>query len=122
MAKDDYDVLVYKILLYLYAVFKRKKVFDEEEFKEALKVKEISEEYLINILNSMQEENLIKGLSFINPWGGEVLLSNDYSCMKIKADGIHYLSENGKMKKVRDFLLENADIFASLIKILCLEK
>ena len=31
MAKDDYYVVVYKILIYLYAVFKHKKVFNEIE-------------------------------------------------------------------------------------------
>lgn len=32
MAKDDYHVIVYKVLLYLYAVLKRKIVFDKISF------------------------------------------------------------------------------------------
>ena len=33
MAKDDYNVLVYKILIYLYACLKRKIAFNETVFK-----------------------------------------------------------------------------------------
>ncbi|MDO5014534.1 MAG: hypothetical protein Q4E28_01065 [Clostridia bacterium] len=33
MAKDDYDVIVFKILLYYYAVLKRKIVFEKTSLK-----------------------------------------------------------------------------------------
>ena len=32
MAKDDYDVIVYRVLVYFYACMKRKIMFEEETF------------------------------------------------------------------------------------------
>lgn len=65
----------------------------------------------------MQEDEFIKGLSFSNVWGSEIILINDYHNMKITSKGIDYLIENAKMKQVKKFLLESKDIFASLIMI-----
>lgn len=118
MAKDDYFVIVYKILLYLYAVFKRKVVFDEKDLKlSIIKKDEINEDYLIDILKMMQEDGLIKGLVFKNAWGSSILLINDLADMRITSQGIDYLQNNSKMQKVKDFLIESIDIFASLINI-----
>ena len=36
MEKDDYEVLVFKILTYLYAILKRKQVFDNAVFTKAV--------------------------------------------------------------------------------------
>ena len=44
MAKDDYDVIVFKILTYLYACVKRKTVFEEAAFYHA--IGEIEKSYL----------------------------------------------------------------------------
>nr|DAM88885.1 MAG TPA: hypothetical protein [Caudoviricetes sp.] len=38
MAKDDYNVIVFKILTYLYAVLKRETVFDISKFKLATRL------------------------------------------------------------------------------------
>ena len=32
MAKDDYDAVVFRILVYLYAIFKGKQIFDQHIF------------------------------------------------------------------------------------------
>jgi len=117
MAKDDYNVIVYKVLLYLYAIFKRKIPFDETEFKKSILKSGISEDYLIEVLKLMQDEELIKGLKFISAWGCELLLINEIRNAKITAKGIEYLTENSRMQKVKEFLIENVDIFASLIKL-----
>ena len=46
MAKDDYDFLVFKILTYLYACFRRRCHFETTAF--------------------MNREDLIEGLTFVN--------------------------------------------------------
>ena len=117
MAKDDYNVLVYKILLYAYAVFKRKIVFDEKEFELSIIKGGIDKDYLINILVLMQNDGLISGLKFRKVWGGQMLLINDFSEMKITSNGINYLTDNSKMQQVKEFILESIDIFAPLIKL-----
>lgn len=36
MAKDDYDVIVYKVLVYYYACLKRRITFDKKVFEETV--------------------------------------------------------------------------------------
>jgi len=95
MAKDDYYVIVYKVLIYLYAVLKRKKVFDESEFKMIILKGRINEDYFISILELMQEDELITGLNFKKVWGNEVILVNDISDMKMSKTSFYkYISDN----------------------------
>lgn len=54
MAKDDYDVLVFKILLYYYGVLKREIAYTDVSFKAAIKYKDISEEYLSDFIYIIQ--------------------------------------------------------------------
>lgn len=61
MAKDDYHVIVYKVLLYLYAVLKRKIVFDKISFDVVLSKMNVSEEYLTDVIRMLQDEGLIRG-------------------------------------------------------------
>lgn len=116
MAKDDYDVICYKVLLYLYAIFKRVDIWDDLKFKKA--VANVSEDYLANILSMMTDEKLITGLVFQTVWGNDQLLVNDFSDMKITSNGIHYLQENSRMHKVKQYLLDHSDIISGLIKML----
>lgn len=117
MAKDDYFVIVYKVLTYLYAVLKRKILFNNKEFEQSILKNRIDEDYFICILKMMQDDELIEGLSFLNAWGNEVILINDIDNIRITSKGIEYLSDNSKMNQVKKNLLESADIFASLIKL-----
>jgi len=117
MAKDDYNVLVYKILLYAYAVFQKKIVFDNTEFKMSLLKDGIDEGYLDNILKLMQDDMYISGLSFHTAWGKEIMLINDYSDMQITSYGIEHMNDNSTMEQAKKFLIDNVDVFASLIKI-----
>lgn len=70
MAKDDYDVVVYRMLVYLYAVLKHKIIFEDATFRQAVRKNVESDEYFTSILRMMKEENLIEGLSFERAWGG----------------------------------------------------
>lgn len=65
MAKDDYDVLVYKITLYYYGVLKREIAYTDVSFKAAIKYKDISEEYLSDVIYMMQEDGYISGMAFV---------------------------------------------------------
>ena len=49
MAKDDYYVVAFKILSYLYAVLKSKEVFTQQKYDKAIGKKNIDEEYLNRI-------------------------------------------------------------------------
>lgn len=115
MAKDDYNVIVFKILTYLYAVLKRKTVFDINEFKTA--IGSIDENYFNDLLEIMQKEGFIDGLIFAHAWGIESIICNDLSDMRITFKGMQFLTENSKMQEVKNFLLKNVDTISSLIKL-----
>lgn len=117
MPKDDYDVIAYKTLLYLYAVLKRKIVFDKDAFENLISKADISNEYLIDILRMMQSENLIEGASFKKAWGNDWILINDITEIRITADGVRYIKENATMKKIGTALSEVPGLVSSLISI-----
>jgi len=114
MAKDDYNVIVYRVLVYLYACLKREIMYEDAAFQAAVRKNVDSDEYFTDVLRMMQEEGLIEGLVFQKVWGNNVVLISDVSEARITATGIRYLQENSAMKKVGVFLKESADIIASL--------
>lgn len=107
MAKDDYDVIVFKTLTCLYGVMKRKYNFEDITFQATISKKEIVEEYLLDVLYMMQNEDLVKGLTFARAWGDNVLLANSLSDMRITATGIRHLTDTIKMKQVKEVLLND---------------
>ena len=114
MAKDDYNVLVYKILVYLYACFKRRIVFDRKVFMKT--IGRVNEDYLADVLRLMKTQGLIDGYSCTKAWSGTYIMTSDFEDLEITAEGINYLQENDRMHKVGEFLVENADAIAGLIK------
>lgn len=123
MAKDDYDVLVFKILTYYYACLKRKVLFNQEVFDHAIiKSGDISDEYLADVLRMMQEEGLLQGLTFTKAWGEDYILASDLRDAKITPAGVHYLKENSTMQKIMKALVDAADTMGNLAGILGLMK
>lgn len=115
MAKDDYHVLVYKILSYLYKRLKGKDKLNPEEYIVPMsKDFPINEEYYDYILNHMLEEGLIEGISFIKLWGGAKLLDG-LEYIQITPAGIEYLSENNMMKKVAEALGDIVGIVGNML-------
>lgn len=117
MAKDDYDVIVYRVLVYLYACMKRKIVFENDTFQKAVRKNVESDEYFEDILRMMQEEGLISGLAYTTAWGGESIMLSDLCDAKITPSGIRYLNENDRMKRIGNMLKEAADIISKLAAI-----
>ena len=115
MAKDDYDVIVFKILVYLYAVTKGKEIFIQQKYDKAIDRKNINEEYLLRVYQMMSDEGLIKNAKFTSAWGGDLIPLFAESDLMITAKGIHYLEENDKMKKVAGYLAEKADTIVNLL-------
>ena len=118
MAKDDYEVIAYRILVYLYACAKRKIIFKPETFQAAVSKNVESTEYLCFVLRTMQKEGLIDGVAFMKAWGGDYILVSDLRDADITADGIRYLKENSNMKKIGETLKESVDIIAKLAGII----
>lgn len=45
------------------------------------------------------------------------ILCSDLIDMTITSNGIHYLNDNKKMNKIKEYLLSNVDTIASLINL-----
>lgn len=118
MAKDDYFVLAYRILLYYYGCFKRKFVFDTKSFLHAVG-DDIDMDYLTNALEMLTENEYLKGGEFTKAWGNLTILSCDYGDISITQKGIEFLLENSRMQKVKKFLIETTKDIAELISIVC---
>lgn len=117
MAKDDYYVVAFKILTYLYACLKRITLFDEDVFKQIIDKQKIADEYLTDILHMMTEEGMITGLVFTKAWGNTYILANEYGNMKITSFGITYLNENSTMSKIKGAVKDNTGLIGELVKM-----
>lgn len=109
MAKDDYDRLVCIILTYLYAMLKGKTEERPEIYLQPLtKEFPVTEEYFNFIIESLVNEGYITGVRIVKAWGGDIINISGMSGIRITPDGIHYLCNNSKMKKVLEWLRDNA--------------
>lgn len=100
MAKDDYFVITYRILTYLYECFKQGEAPDTSLFgPDALG---ISNGYWGNIMESLLSEGYIRGIAVMPRMGGGFgirLLE-----LRITQKGIEFLQDNSKMAKAKNFL------------------
>ncbi|MBS4750978.1 hypothetical protein GMA11_05100 [Granulicatella sp. zg-ZJ] len=110
MAKDDYDVIVFKILTYLYRKLKNR--YEDDTYLYPLTNDfPINEDYFISILEDLEEKKFIKNLKIIKSWGGDVV-GYDLSQVKITGDGIEYLRDNSRMKKLINLVKEARTIMS----------
>lgn len=99
MAKDDYYVIAGKILVYLYARLKGKQNIPPEQFLHGMsKEFPVSEEYFDFVLDEIHDHGYIK-MQTVKDWGGETVL-RDIDSIRITQEGIDFLSENSKIRKV----------------------
>ncbi len=117
MAKDDYGVIVFRVLTYLYACLKRVTVFNELHFEKVIIGENTNKEYFIEILKMMSEDGLITGFFYIKPWGAEIIKVSNYNELRVTSKGIEYLTENSKMEKIKNYFLEKPNIITDLIKL-----
>ena len=109
MAKDDYHVIVYQILAYLYQCLKNDKPVEDAALRADSALVAVNERYWKYIIINLSNSELIVGVKFTKVWGD--VLIDDLSGTMITPKGIEYLSENLMMKKaykiakeVREFL------------------
>ena len=111
MAKDDYPVLVAKILVFLYRKLKGK---TNEKATDYIipntKDFPISEQYLSWVLKEMADKGLIRGFTSTRVWGGEDIMISGLNDIEITADGIEYLSSNSTIKKIIGMIPQAASI------------
>lgn len=98
MVQDDYFVIVYKILEYLYSCMKSGEKVNIAMICWDSKAIDINKEYWEDIIRSIYAEGYIRGVSLGSIMGQEKP-SIKFSGLTITEKGIMFLQENGKMKK-----------------------
>ena len=104
MAKDDMEVIQYKILEYLYESIKAGHQTSLEEIAWKCKLFDITRDYWLVILRELIEEGYVKGLKYVDAKDMEGVIET--GPITITSAGRQYLKENSMMRKVRDELGE----------------
>lgn len=110
MAKDDYYVIVAKILVYLYARIKGKNKISSTEYLHPLSEDfPIYEEYFNYVLDEMLAHGYIR-MNVIRAWGAGVVM-RDIDGIQITQEGIDFLRENSTIRKIVDTIPMAASIY-----------
>lgn len=100
MAKDDIEVIMYKILEYLYTCMKFDREPDISEYGWSSKLMDISKGYWCRIIEILATEGFIIGFSIKHTKSG-ILIQEDPP-IGITLRGRDYLRDNSTMQKVRE--------------------
>lgn len=105
MARDDYFIVVYKILMYLYNCIKSG---ENPDIYNVLTAESygISESYFDYIIYEMASGGYIRGVSVFNVLGRQAPCVKLTSGVVITPKGIEYLQENSAIEKAKRFLKE----------------
>ena len=119
MAKDDYYVIVYKILAYLYKQLKNGQPIEKEMLIHNGRLFTINETYwvyadvfcrmLVYIFQNMLDQGFIRGINNSRAAGGFYIAEQLEEC-EITPEGIGYLCDNNLMEKAKRFLKDIKDI------------
>ncbi|AME03325.1 YjcQ family protein [Selenomonas sp. oral taxon 136] len=101
MSKDDYHVLAYQLLSYLYDCLRRGEAPDVEQvyWNEAHAAVKVNERYWNYVLKHLADDGYIEGLSFVSVLGRLNAQPRITEAVNITPKGIDYLEENSSMKK-----------------------
>ena len=103
MAKDDYFVLVNRLLRYLYKCLKQGASPNWELIAPNTKDFPVGEEYFVYILSHLLADGYIEGIVEVANVRS-VGRFKETTGLKITPAGIEYLEENSTMKKVTELL------------------
>ncbi len=114
MAKDDYHVIVYRILAYLYACLKSGEPVDMEYLTYGTKAFPVNESYWSYIITTLAESGYVRGVCFIPILGQGEKGIKRMDNIQITPAGIEYLRDNSAMKKAKEFLTGLKEIIPGL--------
>lgn len=109
MTKDDYYVIVYKILAYLYVQLKKGEPIDPKMLTYDGGLFNINRSYWVYIFTNMLEQGYIRGLHDTRSGNGYYIEEQLTSC-EITPAGIDYLCNNNLMQKAIRYLKDIKDI------------
>lgn len=104
MAKDDYHVIAYKILSYLYTQLKKGKAIDVEMILYEGKQFIIPERYWNWIITELSVNGFIDGVQIKRAKETDEIWTGDLDNIRITLKGVEYLTDDKFMKKVKEEL------------------
>lgn len=110
MAKDDYHVIVYQILAYLYQCLKKGTPVDKTKLDYGSELLGINKSYWAYIIYHMQSMGLIAGIVFVDIDNVEIPLATRLENARITPKGIEYLCDNSFMEKAKRFLKDVKEV------------
>lgn len=108
MAKNDMEVIEYKILAYLYESLKAGHTTTLEEVAWKCRLFDITREYWLVIMKDLIDNGYVSGLKYVEAKDMECVL--EVGAFAITGAGRQYLRENSTMQKVRETLGETFKI------------
>lgn len=103
MARDDYHVIVYQILAYLYVTLKRGLKVDPAFLQSQSEYLNINRTYWGYIMENLLADGFIRGITITRPWGEDPMITDLENC-QITPKGIEYVTDDRFMKKAVRFL------------------
>ncbi|MDR3316319.1 MAG: YjcQ family protein [Coriobacteriales bacterium] len=100
MAYDDFDVIVYKTLSYIYACLKQGVYPNMDKAQELTRCNDV---YWLQVICSLLKDGLIQGVS-ISAYKASAVQQIIATSPGITQAGARYLKENSKMAEVCEFL------------------
>lgn len=104
MAKDDYYVIAYRILAYLYACLKAGEEADISYIAAQSDAINISQNYWEYIIRHLYEDGYIEGITLLPVTGRETKAVRVNQNVMITPRGIDFFQNNSAMSKAKEFL------------------
>lgn len=104
MTKDDYYVIAYRILAYLYACLKAGEQVDISYIAAQSAAINISQNYWEYIIRHLYEDGYIEGITLMPVTGRETKAVKVGQNVMITPNGIDFLQNNSAMSKAKEFL------------------
>ncbi len=104
MARDDYFVVAYRILAYLYACLKEGEQVDVDYILPESPALNINRDYWEYIICHLYEDGYLEGVSLLNVIRKRTPAIKLTDRVMITPKGIEFLQNNSAMAKARDFL------------------
>lgn len=104
MAKDDYYVIAYRILAYLYACLKSGEQVDVGYIKHDSEAINVSLNYWEYIIRHLYNDGCVEGVSEVHIAGRNSPGIKIMSSFMITPKGIEFLQNNSTMGKAKEFL------------------
>lgn len=100
MAQDDYFVIVYKILEYLYRCMKAGKRPMAEDLAPNGQMYSIPEAYWTQIMEELIDQGYVKGIVKVPSMRGVGIKINPEAAITMK--GVEFLQDNSKIQKAKE--------------------